>query len=215
MSRALEGGSVGLPRAGPIPASAARGADRSAPVETYAWGSDARGTRAPQDDPAVRARTRRVAQRAHAGVGGCREEASPLVQGRVGRCPTGSKSRAASRLKRRWQQPMPRPDVPPRTRERHDFFAEKLAGQQGAGDGTRRNALRRECSKRAQMGLNCLSLHGSGQHPERAAPSFDGGCCSMSIDMEHVGMQRITAARSVEARFLWKRFCRSRNDARP
>jgi hypothetical protein len=35
----------------------------------------------------------------HAGVGRCGAPASPLVQGRVGRCPTGSKSRVASRLK--------------------------------------------------------------------------------------------------------------------
>ena len=121
MSRAL-GGERRTPRA----------ADRSSPVETYAWGSDARGTVPQQDDPTVSSRTRRVAQWAHAGVGGCRAEASPLVQGRVGQCPTASKSRAASRLKRRLRQAMPRPGVPSRTRERHGFFAEKLAKQRGA-----------------------------------------------------------------------------------
>jgi len=42
-------------------------------------------------------------------------------------------------------------------------------------------------------------------------PTFDGGSRCKSIAIQHVGVQRITAARSVEARFLWKRFCRSRN----
>jgi hypothetical protein len=37
----------------------------------------------------------------------------------------------------------------------------------------------------------------------------------VAIDMRHADLQRIAAARGVEARFLWKRFYRSRNDARP
>jgi hypothetical protein len=58
-------------------------------------------------------------------------------------------------------------------------------------------------------------LRCSGSAWSQRLPTFDGAFLSMVIDMQHVGMQRITAARSVEARFLWKRFCRSRNDARP
>jgi hypothetical protein len=61
----------------------------------------------------------------------------------------------------------------------------------------------------------CIALRCCEQCVERALTPIEDAVAVVALDMPHAGVQRITAARAVEARFLWKRFCRSRNDARP
>ena len=152
-------------------------------VETRALGLGGARNRSPQlDVVSVPLETRRVARWAPASVGRCCAEPSPPVQGRVGRCPTGSKSPAASRLKRRCSSACHAPSVPLRSLERRDRFAEKLAEHAATCAGAAANALRRESSRRS----NGAELPHVAPVPAARAvsslPTFAGGFPCVAID---------------------------------
>ena len=117
------------------------------------------------------------------------------------------------------QQRVPHPGEPLRTHECREFFARDagtVSGETFAD--ARRNALRRDCVVAAAgvaTQLYCGALRCCARRAKRASRRATAAGRFMAIDMPHAGVQRITAARGVEARFLWKRFWRSRNDARP
>jgi hypothetical protein len=183
-------------------------------VETYALGSDARAAR-PNRMTHRSSRTRRVARWVHAGVGRSGAQASPPVQGRVGQCPTGSKSRVPSRLKPRCRSACRAPASCCAPANVTDFSRRSWDDTRGhpltrdetrcvvnAAGGRGDAVLHRVALLRAARGASCRS------DLRRRSCSWRSTC----------GMQACkesTAARGVEARFLWKRFYRSRNDARP
>ena len=128
---------------------AARGARGTEPDELsssrHACLARMRATARPEEMTPPFSRTRRVAQRAHAGVGRCGAQPSPRVQGRVGRCRTGTKSRVASRLKPRCSSVCRAPACGLRTRQRHRFFApifRREVGSAGRGCSPARNETR-------------------------------------------------------------------------
>lgn len=103
------------------------------------------------------------------------------------------------------------------TQTRTSRFLRREPGTAAARDiaDARRNALRRGCGKRARR--SCIAARCAAEASARRELRAERRRRTpfVTIDTHHAGVQRITAARGVEARFVWKRFWRSRNDARP